>query len=556
MTIRVLALFAAILFGALGTAEAKTYSAERYDSRIEVLPGGTLRVTESITLRFDEGTFTQFYRTIPARSTDGIEVVSASMDGHVLPSGEGPGHVQISGSSRVRVTWRFAPVSNGSHAFELTYVVRGTVRQADDADLLGWRILPTEHAYRIASSAADIRLPLHPLTAPTLDTRRVGASTVTFDGAHVRVDASNIRANGWLEVWVQLPRGSVVNTPPAWQQRATEVRRLSPTWVFAAGLVLLSGLALLFAVHQRYERPPRDPASGATWSTPPDTLSPVLAGTVVTNGTPQLEHAMAAIFSLADRGELTITETPRAFGQRSFTITRTSTGRVIAPFEQAALDIIFTGRQGVEPSVDLGKARAKLLRQFRKFRTALELAMKSAGLLDDDRRAVRRRFVRIAVASGVAAGIIGAILLPLVVDRYGAWPMLIPGALAVVGVLALICHAAHTPLSNDAERRVQQWRGFRQHLRDVARDRDAPPRDADIRRWLPYAIALGVAPAWSAYLKRHRSAAPQWFHAASDAPSNSGIAFAAFVGTGGSGSGGGAHGGGGAAAGGGSSGAS
>lgn len=156
MTIRVLALFAAILFGALGAAEAKTYSAERYDSRIEVLPGGTLRVSESITLRFDEGTFTQFYRTIPARSTDGIEIVSASMDGHVLPSGEGPGHVQISGSSRVRVTWRFTPVSNGSHVFELTYLVRGTVRQADDADLLGWRILPTEHAYRIASSAADI----------------------------------------------------------------------------------------------------------------------------------------------------------------------------------------------------------------------------------------------------------------------------------------------------------------------------------------------------------------------------------------------------------------
>jgi hypothetical protein len=53
VTIRVLAFCAAILFGATGTAEAKRYSAERYDSRIEVLPGGTLRVTETITLRFD-----------------------------------------------------------------------------------------------------------------------------------------------------------------------------------------------------------------------------------------------------------------------------------------------------------------------------------------------------------------------------------------------------------------------------------------------------------------------------------------------------------------------
>jgi len=95
-----------------------------------------------------------------------------------------------------------------------------------------------------------------------------------------------------------------VTTPPAWQQRAVETRRLSPAWMLAAGLILLSGLALLFAVHQRYERPPRDTAPLGTWSNPPDTLSPVLAGTLVTNGTPQLEHAMAAIFSLADRGEL------------------------------------------------------------------------------------------------------------------------------------------------------------------------------------------------------------------------------------------------------------
>ena len=557
MTLRVLALCAAILFGALGTAEAKTYSAERYDSRIEVLPGGTLRVTETITLRFDEGTFTRFFRMIPARSTDGIEIVSASMDGQVLTAGDEPGRVEISGSSRVRVTWHFTPVSNASHVFELTYLVRGTVRQEDDADVLGWRILPTEHAYRIASSTADIMLPVQPLTAPTLDTRRVGESTVTVDGAHVRVDASNLRANGWLEAWVRLPRGSVVTTPPAWQQRATETRRLSPAWMLAAGLVLLSGLALLFAVHQRYERPPRDTAPVATWSNPPDTLSPVLAGTLVSNGTPQLEHAMAAIFSLADRGDLTIEEAPRVFGQRHFTITRASTGRPMTPFEQAALDIIFTGRQGAEASVGLGKARGRLMRQFGKFRAALEPTMKSAGLLDDERRAVRRRFVRIGTASGVAAGL-AAILLGLIADRHGAWPMLIPAALAVVGVVALICYAAHTPLSNDAERRVQQWRGFRQYLRDVARDRDASPGDADVQRWLPYAVALGVAPAWSAYLKRHRSAAPQWFHAAAASDtSHSGVAFAAFVATGGSGSGGSAHGtGGGAAAGGGASGAS
>jgi uncharacterized membrane protein len=168
---------------------------------------------------------------------------------------------------------------------------------------------------------------------------------------------------------------------------------------------------------------------------------------------------------------------------------------------------------------------------------------------------VRSRFIRIAIASLVGAGI-ASIALALFTERYGAWPMLIPAACASVALVAFICYAAHTPLSNEGVRRAHQWRRFRQYLRDVARDREASPGEADARRLLPFAVALGVAPAWSAYLKRHRLAAPTWFRAASDAQDNSSVAFAAFVATGGSGNGGGGHGGGGAAAGGGASGAS
>lgn len=557
MTTRLLALCATLLFGAMGMAEARTYSAERYDSRVEILRGGAIRVTETVTLRFDEGTFSQFYRVIPARLTDGVEIVSASMDGQVMPMGDGPGHVEVSGSSRVRVTWRFAPVSNASRRFELTYLVRGTVRQEDGADVFAWRILPTEHAYRIASSTIDILLPSQPETPPKIDARRVGNSTVDVAGRHVQINAAAVGANGWLEAWVRLPRGSTIDTPPAWQQQEVEVRRLSSRWLLAAGLVLLSGLALLFAVRQRYDAPPADLPPATTWSTPPDTLSPVLAGTLLTNGTPRLEHAMAAMFSLADRGELSIDEQPRSLGQAHFAITRASTGRPLAPFEQRLLDIIFTGRHGAASSVGLGQARARLMRQFRKFSAGLEPAMQSAGLLDEDRRAVRKRFMRIAAASLIAAGIT-SILLALFVDRYGPWPMLIPVAFFLVAFAGLICYAAHTPLSNEGVRRAQQWRRFRQYLRDVARDREVSPRETDVRQLLPFAVALGVAPAWATYLKRHRSAAPGWFRAASDARSDSGVAFAAFVATGGSGSSGSAHGtgGGGAAAGGGASGAS
>ena len=555
MTVRRIILCTVLLAAFAGVAHAKDYSAERFDARVEVLRGGELRVTERVLVRFEEGTFRQFYREIPSRLTDGLEIVSASMDGTVLPEGDGPGQVQIRRSSRTRVTWRFPRISASSHVFSLTYIVRGAVRQTEDADVVAWRALPGQHAYRIDSSEIDIDLPGVPGAAPSLELRRVGASSVVLEGTQVRVRASDIRSNGWVEVWVRLPRGSVIEAPPRWQLRELAIRDASRIWIIAGAAVLIAGLLLIFGVRQGYDAPPRDGVTASTGPALPDTLPPALAGALVANGRPRLEHAMAALFSLADRGELTIEEQPRAFGQRNFVVTRTGGGHPLAAHEGRALDVIFAGKSGVERSVGLGKARGRLTRHFKKFSTALAEEMAAAGLMDEGRRDVRKRFLVLGVIALIAA-CVTPLAVMFTVDDYGAWPMLIPAALAVVGVTALICYAAHTPLSNSAVRRAELWRGFRQYLRDVARDRQTPPPDATLRQWLPFAVAIGLAPAWSTYLKRHRGGAPQWFHAAGDGDRSH--AFAAFVGVGGAGhaSAHGSAGGGGGAAGGGSSGAS
>jgi hypothetical protein len=556
MTVRRIILCAVLVAAFTGSAHAKDYSAERFDARIEVLRGGALRITERVLVRFEDGTFRQFYREIPSRLTDGLEVVSASMDDTVLPEGDRPGQVQIRRSSRTRVTWRFPRLSGSSHVFSLTYIVRGAVRQTEDADVVAWRALPGQHAYRIDSSEIDVDLPGVPSAAPSLELRRVGASSVALEGTQVRVRASEIRSNGWVEVWVRLPRGSVIDAPPQWQTRELAIRQSSRIWIIAAGAVLIGGLLLIFGVRQGYDAPPREAGAATAGPALPDTLPPALAGALVANGRPRLEHAMAALFSLADRGELTIEEQPRSLGQRAFVVTRTGSGRPLAAHEQRALDVSFTGKRGPERSVGLGKARGRLTRHFKQFSTAVEGEMAAAGLMDESRWDVRRRFLKIGVIALLAGGVAPLALL-FMVDDYGPWPMLIPLALIVVGVTGLICHAAHTSLSNSAVRRAEYWRGFRQYLRDVAQDRQAPPPDSTMGQWLPFAVATGLAPAWATYLKRHRGGAPPWFRAGGDG--DSAHAFAAFVGVGGAGYSCGAHGThgvGGGAAGGGSSGAS
>ena len=553
MLIRPLVLCTLLLGLLAGAADAKEYSADRFDSRIEVLRGGMLRVTETVRLRFVDGTFTQFTREIPRRNTDGIEIVSASIDESVLTPGQGPGHIQIREKSGVHVTWRFEPVSHATHVFTLTYIVRGVVRQEADGDVVAWRALPTQHAYGIDAGTVEIQLPAAPVGEPQIRTHN-GNFTVDVTGTRVLITASGVRENGWVEARVRAPLGSIISEPSTWQRREMEIRGRSSTWVVVSIVVLVSGLSLLFGIRQSYDAPPGDVTVQTARGTLPEALAPPVAGAVLANGGSSVEHAIAVLFALADLGAVTIEEQPRSLGQHNFVVRRSATRRSLALHDQRVLDIVFRQGQAAEPSVSLNKARSRLLRHLRQFSAAVREEMAGMGLLDEGRAAVRRRFLRLGIGSMLTAGPAAAVVGMFGVDRFGPWPMLVPLALVVVGVIAFICYAAHTPLSNDAVRRAESWRAFRAHLKDVARSRKPAPSADQLREWLPYAVATGLAPAWSTYMKQHHEIAPPWFRAL--ASHDGGSSFASLVAI--SGAHGGCHhgsSGAGAAAGGGSSGA-
>jgi len=528
-------------------AWAKEYRADRFDAAIEVLPGGDLRITETIVFRFIEGTFREVFRTIPTRRTDGVEFVSASLDGAILPQGDGAGTVRVRRKNGLRVEWRFAPVSKSTHTFELVYVARGVVRQAGDDELLEWRALPREHSYRIVESEVRVIAPAAPSGPPRLEARRVdGGSRIRADGRVIVASASDLRRNGWLVVSAPFARGSVLDGPPAWQARQMLHAERMPIWLATAGGVLLAGLVLLFALRQHYDAPPRD--LGVQWRSviPPDTLPPAIGGTLAANGSPRLEHAMASLFSLAEQGIIAIREEPRkSFGGRSFTVERRRSDATLPPHEAAALAIMFGDTRAPGAKVPLSKARSSMTRHHSKFRKAINQELAAEGLLDPRRQASRRHYVVTGVILLIAAGVAAAACLPLI-DAYGAWPLLVALALVLVALASFIMQASQTPLSNEGVRRAEGWRAFKKHLADP---QSIEPRwgaaGSGEARILPFAVALGLAGAWSKYMKKRNVRTPSWFQAASGL--ESGQAFAMFIAAGGSG----AHGGGGAGAGGG-----
>jgi len=517
-----------LLLTVAAPAAAKSYSAERFDSRIRVLPGGAIEVVETVVFRFEEGTFDHVFREISKRRTDGIEIVSAAMDGRTLAFGEESGQVEVSGGSPVKVRWRFAPRSDSTHTFVLTYVARGVVRREGGVDLLEWVALPTQHAYRIDSSEVVLETPA-PLSAnPVLESRRVADAGIEPSGQRVQILARGIGKNGWVKARLQFAEGSVIASAPRWQQRELTANAFAPRWAAACGIVFAMGLVLLFALRQGYDSPTRGTATLAV-DTPPDSLRPALAGAVASNGGVALQHAMATLFALADRGVITITEEPRKWRQRHFTLHRRQTGDATTPEEAALLNLAFRNKDREEESVPLSQARSRVTNRLRDFRKAVQQDLRAHGLLDEDRMHVRSRYLGFSIALLILALmlIVPAVFLA---RKYQGWPFLIAAAVGAVAIIGFIFYGALTPLSNEGVRRAERWRAYQKYLKDVARERVHLTAESPALV-LPFAVALGLAGVWSKYVKHHPTMVPPWFRALATTADDGG--FAAFIAAGG-----------------------
>ena len=532
-------------------AAAKSYLAERFDSHIRILPGGAIEVTETVVFRFQDGTFDYVFRDLPARRTDRIEIVSASMDGRVLPFGTRPGEVEVRHGSETKIRWRFAPRANTTHEFTLTYVAHGVVKRESVHDVVEWVALPTKHNYTIASSTVMFDFPAALAGTPVVQVTKVAEHSIEPSSARVEIVARNIRKDGWVKARLDFNEGALIAAAPLWQQRQARADALAPRWWIAAGAIVVAGIVLLFGLRQHYDAPPRIDSGSGTHQEPPDALRPALAGALASNGTVSLQHAMATLFALADRGVVTVEETARRWGQRHFTVHRQTRHPQLAPEERALVDLAFGPEAGAD-AVPLSKVRTNVAGAIRTYRERVQAELKAMGLFDDERHRVRKMFL----AWGIGLLLLAAVAVvpaALVTRTFAGWPFLVPGAIAVVALAAFIGHGALTPLSNEGVRRGGEWRAYARHLKEVARDR-AVLTGSTPTALLAIAVALGLSGYWSRLIKQRRASAPSWFHTVTSSDES---AFPAFVAAGGAGDVGGGGGGGGAggAAGGGGSGA-
>jgi hypothetical protein len=536
-----LAFLACLLAPAPAAADGPgAYIARRFDVNAKALPGGNLDVTETITFEFQSGTFRNVWREIPESRTDGVEIIEARMDGNALTRGEGPGHFIVSRRNSLRVEWHFAPTGPSTHRFELHYVARGVTYRDGAHDVVRWRLLPAEHRYKIAESVSTIAAPVNPAGPAIVEPHRVGRASTAQSAGAVQVVATTIPTNGWVIAEIHYPAGSLITTPPEWQQRQDTATSLAPRWEMAAAAVFIAALLLVLVIRQGYDSPGFDGVDRTTVTEPPEALPVALAAALASKGRGPGYPSVATLLDLADRGVLTVRELPRRLGVRNYELSQVPGKHELDDHEAEALSIAFAGGGG---EVTMSKARGRLARGSRRFSNAVNADLAGRGLLDPSRKAVRDRLTAVSLGMIFTAGVSAAGLAALI-PRYEGWPLLMPLALVICGIIGVIMAAATSSLSDAGLMQGARWRGFKGHLKGIAADGTASVRP----RWIVYALALGLGSQWSRYLKKHPDVTPPWFVAAGDDP---GGAFAAFVGTHAA-SASGAHGGGAAAGGGGS----
>ncbi len=502
------------LFFTTGAQIGKSYRAERFDVEVAVQPDGSLNIEETVVFRFSGGPFSFVFRELPTDHTDGIIGITAGMDGAIWPQGTGPGEVEISGRDPIRVEWHLPPTADTTHTFTLAYTQLGVVERGTEADVLNWQALPDEYEYEIDSSRLTVNFPPSGqlIGEPEIT---AGSAVVTTEPGRAVFDMQNLSSGDPLVVRLSFAPGAFSGAPPAWQAQQASQSSRAWIWITAAVATLVAGFIALFQMVRNNMR--SVPKSNSYVQKPPLDLSPALAA-YLANQSVSWQHALATLFDLAGRGHIAIEQTREKSMLRSaeFSLTLLDHPDGLRPHEAALLDLLFTDKAGVPHDVTTMGEMSRLITssRWKGYTRTLEDEAEREGLTNPLVKGKQKK----AIGWGVALLILAPLLLiagALFDSLFGMWPLLLMGAVALIGFLAVIFGASYTKLSDKGFQYATAFEPFRRFLEDVSKDKASLSDDAYYEAYLPYATGYGLAEKWVKRMaKSEDPRIPAYFRAA------------------------------------------
>ncbi|GAA1846381.1 DUF2207 domain-containing protein [Microlunatus capsulatus] len=549
-----------LLLAVPGTAAADEddWAVTRYDLTARAASDGTIDVRVAFDFDFAGTAGHGPHVTLPLRQEiagdpdhyRGFEVTDVTA---ASPSGA-PAQVETDedgGALAIRVGDEDVEV-DGVQSYEIGYRIRGVVNPGTGAggqDEIFWNVVGDQWEVPLSAVTVTLSGP-----APVVGARcAVGqdgadaacaAADVSGDAVTYRQD--RVEPGSGLTVVAAWPAGTFVGAEPVLLPR----RNLGNTFTVApltaglAGAVALLGAGAVLARARRGGRdrqhvgltPGLAPVGGASAPsgprdrrapvavrfTPPDGVRPGELGTLV-DEVAHTHDVTATVVDLAVRGHLRIVETggPGGSGKaggagkgaedRSWRLVRTAAGdrprEPLLAYEELVLQRVFGSRDEVDLD-DLGVSFAGAVGEVQK---ALYAAVTEQGWFTGNPATVRGRWY------GLGAGVLvaGAVL-TLVLALTVGWGLV---GLAVVGVGVVLLVAAHAmPARTPAGSAVlDQAVGFQLYLETAEAEQIRFEEGEDLfSRYLPHAIAFGVAERWARVFaelaaRGHAVPLPTWY---------------------------------------------
>ncbi len=501
-------------------AQEKSYSAERFDVDVTVEDSGAVLVTETVVFDFVGGPFTFVFRELPTDHTDGLQILSASVDGVPYGTGTNAGQVEVTGNDPLRVTWHIEATSNATRTFALTYRAQGVVRQEADSDALLWQALPDEYEYTIGQSATAVHYPpsTHLIAEPKI---YAGEAQISQESGTVMFQSANLSPNSPLVVGLSFAPGSLISTPPAWQvteqaraaERAVQQGQM-PYWLALAALVFVGGLGS-FTIYWQRNRVPGQ-ASKQTIYNPPGDLKPGAAG-AITAGTsgPTWANALGTMFDLADRGLLRIDELAEKkwYRQHDFVVQLVAKPSGLLPHEQSLLDLLFETKKGRVDQVRISELNGRVTSsQWSKYKKAMQNEMELAGYFSDKRKQVQRNILVIS-AILMIVGVAGLFLTGVSSNVIGFGPLMVAVTVFALGIVGLIMGVSLSLMSDVGAETAVAYKAFAQHLKNVTKGKEAVSHPDMFEQYLAYAASFGLLTEWAKYFEKAGwNKLPPYFH--------------------------------------------
>ena len=507
-----LVVLVAVVVGVTGCSlpEERGFTITHIDTQAVLNPDGSMDVVERATYDFT-GDFSVGSRSFETAEYDyTITGIEASEDGAPLPTVTDTPNLyewDLDGDPNG------SPSTSGTHTYELRYTVEGAAIVHPDVAELYWNWIGTTSP---GTDRLDVDLQV---PGPGRQVRAWAHGPLngelTREGDHVLLAVDDVPAGQFVDSRVLVPAQRFTvepSGPPVEDQIVAEETRLAEIAneqrvlaaeqadrdrqlrqffnIFTAVLIAAAWLVFFVVWRKWGKEPPAPPDIGDYWREVPDD-PPAVAVALLNWGTVTPTAFAATTVDLAQRGFLTITETPGEgglFGTKTeyrFDWQGKDTSKLLS-FERDLLGTLFQTGQSVTQTEFTSWARAhqsESAKFWSRFQKQVTAEFHKRSYVARNRPAP----YLIHFAAIVVLGLFGFL-------SFGADAKVVGGVAFALAAGLLFCSGLLRQRTPAGGERFAQWNGLKRFLADFSRLDEAVSGDMIIyERYLVASVALGVA---------------------------------------------------------------